>query len=222
MKKQILFLVPILAVWLAGCAGAAATTPAPIKTDPAPVPSETVVLPEPTATEPAVVEEPAPTQPPEPTHAVPVTSLYRDDLAGYELDYPVGWMLEASAEVGSRASQATLASWGHVPGDVVTERPSDSTLVTLLVYQWDPKRDLAAYVAQRKLAWEASDFVILREENLTLSGLQPAQAFVIETPDKLQAFFLFTMVGDAYLQVSGDGNLDLVREIALTTRVFSQ
>lgn len=221
MYKPTLILVILLASLLAACAFAipTATLPASTQTMPQPEATATEIA---VVTEPTSVVEPTATLLPEPTHAAPETALYRDDQAGFELDYPVGWMLEASTEVGSRGSQGTLTSWGHTPGDVVTDRPANSTLVTLTVYQWDPKNDLAAFVTQRKLAWEASGFVVLSDEALTLSGLQPAQSFVIETPDKLHAFFLFTVVGDAYLQISADGDLAQARQIAITLRVFSQ
>lgn len=177
----------------------------------------------PIATEPTSEAAPAAQESiPEPTNAAPASALYRDEQAGFELDYPLGWMMEASTEVGARGSQGTLTSWQHIPGDIVTDRPGGSTLIALSVYQWDPKNDLAAYIAQRKLAWEASGFVIVSEESVTLSGLQPAQIFVIETPEKLQSFFLLTNVGEDYLQISGDGDLELVRQVALTLRVFSR
>ena len=173
---------------------------------------------EPTAVTPSATQAPEP----EPTHAAPESALYRDEQAGFELDYPLGWMLEASTEVGARGSQGTLTSWQHIPGDIVTDRPGGSTLIALTVYQWDPKNDLTAYITQRKTAWEASGFIIVSEESVTLSGLQPAQLFVIETPEKFRSFVLFTNVGEDYLQISGDGDLDLVRQVALTLRVYSR
>ena len=224
MKIKIVWLIPLFAAMLAACSRPAEQTP--ILPGAYPVPAAATEAAYPPAGAP-VIEAPeaypqAESPMVEPTHAAPESALYRDDQAGYELDYPVGWMLEASSEVGSRGSQAVLTSWGHQPGDWVTDRPQDSTLVTLMVYQWDPQHDLEAYTAQRKLAWEASGMNIVSEERLELSGLQEAQVFVVETLEKQQVFFLFTTVGEAYLQISGDGDLELVRQIALTTRVFSQ
>ena len=43
-------------------------------------------------------------------------------------------------------------------------------------------------------------------------------SFVLQSPDKSQVFFLFTTLGQDYLEISGEGNLALVEEIARTMR----
>lgn len=46
--------------------------------------------------------------------------------------------------------------------------PEGATRVAVVINQWDPKNDLAAFVDVRKTAWESSGFTILDEEPLTL------------------------------------------------------
>jgi hypothetical protein len=155
-----------------------------------------------------------------PTPLAPDTAfepvVYRDSLLGIELDYPKGWFVEV-AHVGGRAAQAQITSWPHAPGDAVTGRPAGSILVNVTVYQWDPQNDLAAFANQRKLAWESSGFSVLSEETITLKDGWPAIVLLVQFPEG-QDFYLFTYVGASYVEVSGDGDLDLVRQIALTLR----
>jgi hypothetical protein len=195
---------PLLLFVLTAGLALAACAPVP-ETVPAPLPS-------------VVVPRPAGTDIPTPVAQGPSfdPATYADAATGFELDYPAGWMLE-SALIGERATQAQIASWPHAPGDPVTGRPVGSTLVSVTSYQWDPQNDLNAYTAQRRLAWESSGFTVVSEEAVTLSVGWPAVAFVVQLPEG-QAFYLFTYVGARYVEVSGDGDLALLREIALTLR----
>ena len=102
----------------------------------------------------------------------------------------------------------------------MTTLPEGATRVSATVYRWNPKNDLAAYVANRKTAWEASGFQILQEEQLTLELGLPAVQFTVQTPES-QAIFLFAALGDQYLELSGEGNLELVREIVQRVRPIS-
>ena len=43
-------------------------------------------------------------------------------------------------------------------------------------------------------------------------------ALVVQGVDGAQAFFFFTTIGDKYLVLSGEGDLDLLAEIARTVR----
>jgi len=154
------------------------------------------------------------------TPLVPSTSfepaVYSDPILGIELDYPRGWMLDF-AQGGERASQAQISSWQHSSGDPVTGRPEGSTLVNVTTYLWEPQNDLAAYIAQRKLAWGSSGFGVLSEEWITLKDGWRAVVLMVQFPEG-PAFYLFTYVGSSYVEVSGEGDLDLVRQIALTLR----
>jgi len=162
----------------------------------------------------AVTEEPVATS--APTEApvdlkIPAASFesqtYINEAIGFALDYPVGWTVKESV-VGDRGSQVQFLSSPELADLAVL--PEGATRVSATIYQWDPKNDLPAFVANQKIAWDASGFTILEEQQLILDlGLSAVQ-FVIQTPDS-SAVFLITAIGDQYLVVSGDGNLDLVK-----------
>ena len=142
---------------------------------------------------------------------------YVNEAAGFALDYPAGWVVNELA-VGPRGTQIQFLSAPEL-ADVAT-LPEGATRVSATIYQWDPKNDLDAYVANRKMAWEASGFQILEEESLMLDLGLPAVRFTVQTPEA-QAIFLFAALGDQYLEVSGEGNLELVREIVQRVRPIS-
>lgn len=184
---------------------------------PTPVPAATTVAP--TAV-PAASTIVTPTLPPVHTPAdLPATALafvpatYRDEAAGFELDYPADWTLDPSSQVGVRGGQALLLSPGTTPETLA----SGGTRVAIVTYLWDPKNDIAAYVAQRKLAWDASGFAIVKEEQWQLADGRTAYNFAVKTPD-VAAFFLLTTVGEDYLQIAGEGDLALIETIARTLR----
>ena len=88
----------------------------------------------------------------------------------------------------------------------------------LMRYDWDPKNDLAARVTQRKTAWEASGFVILDESTRELEDGRAVVDLLFQTSDKHEVMFTLTTIGDRYLEISVEGNLDLCREILGTLR----
>jgi hypothetical protein len=120
--------------------------------------------------------------------------------------------------VGDRATQAQFLSSPDLAN--ATTLPAGATRVSATVYQWDPKNDLAAYVANRKAAWEGSGFQILEEEQLVLDLGLPAVRLTVQTPES-QAMFLFAAIGEQYLEVSGEGDLFLVNEIVRRVRPIS-
>ncbi|HET9913527.1 MAG TPA: hypothetical protein VFQ13_16645 [Anaerolineales bacterium] len=201
MKRVFLFLTLIVTL-LSACA-----VPVPVETeDPA----------LPTATEPVGV----------PTEVVPVPKLpavsfesqtYIDETSGFALDYPADWTV-TDAMVGERGSQVQFLSSPDLAN--LESLPEGATRVSATIYQWDPKNDLAAYVATRKTAWEASGFTILEEGELILEQGLPAVQFTIQTPGGI-ALFLFTALGDQYLVLSGEGDLELVKEIVQHVRPIS-
>ena len=121
-------------------------------------------------------------------------------------------------EQHSRGYYVQFYSWDWQPGDVVEMTPPGETILTLMVNDWDPKNDLEAYLAQRKLAWDYSGIALLSEECINLSGDWPAAQFTVQGADGTQSFSLFTTVGEQYLTLSGSGDLDLLAEIAHTLR----
>jgi hypothetical protein len=140
-------------------------------------------------------------------------ATYRDESAGFELDYPADWTLDPNSQVGVRGGQALLLSPGTTPQALA----EGGTRVSIVTYIWDPKNDLDAYVAQRKTAWDASGFPITREEQVQLADGRSATIFVLETPEQ-PSFALLTTVGEDYLQIGGEGDLELVEKIARTLR----
>lgn len=172
---------------------------------------------------PEMPSEPAPV---EPTGVVPQgklpaasfdAQLYVNETAGFALDYPVGWIVQ-EVVVGPRGTEIQFLSSPDLAD--ATTLPDGATRVSATIYQWDPKNDLAAYVANRKAAWDASGFRVVDEQSVTLElGLSAVQ-FVVETPET-QTIFLIAALDDQYLQVSGEGDLELVKEIVGRVRPFS-
>jgi hypothetical protein len=183
-------------------------TPAALPTDP-PVPTHTPAPTLPT-------DLPRPTLTSTPTKA-PLSfspASYKDDTAGFELDYPSGWTLKPKTIIGSRGSQAQLFS----PGSSAETLAAGGTRIGITIYQWDPKNDLASYATHRRTAWDASGMTLVSQAGFDLQDGRKAMSFVLQSPDKSQVFFLFTTVGQDYLEISGEGNLALAEEIARTMR----
>jgi hypothetical protein len=160
--------------------------------------------------------ETVPTLPPPATAvALPFEpATYRDEANGFELDYPSGWTLDPNSVIGTRGSQAQLFS----PGTTAETMAQGGARLSIVVYDWEPKGDLAAFVAQRRAAWDASGFKVMNGSVTSLADGRPASDFFIEPPDGSLSFFLFTPVGDRYLQLAGEGDLALIETIARTLR----
>lgn len=215
--KRIALAVLVLVLWLASC-----STP-----QPTPVPEATSVpesvessgmpiMPvgsEPAATEMIVVPE----------GKIPAASFesqtYVDETVGFALDYPADWTV-TETKVGDRGSQTVLLSTPEIAD--MAELPEGETRVSITVYQWDPKNDLAAFVDSRKNAWDASGFTVVEEEDIQLDLGLAAKQFVIQTPDGKQALFLFAALSDQYVSISGEGDMELVKEIASRLRPISK
>lgn len=131
-------------------------------------------------------------------------ATYRDADAEFEFDYPAAWVPDEQV-FGPR-------------GSGVQFMPSEDTSLTVMVTLWDPKNDLDAFVEQRRTGWSLSEATILSEEELTLAGDWRAVSFVVDGVDGIEAFFMFTTLGENYLQLSGTGDIDLLAEIARTIR----
>jgi hypothetical protein len=211
--KRIVFALSLMVISLSACMAP------PTNTMPAPVITEAPALP---STMPP--EETAATEPPaEPTAAIPSGKLpaasfesqtYINDTVGFALDYPADWTVKEMV-VGSRGSQVQFLSAPELAD--VSVLPEGAARVSATVYQWDPKNDLAAFIAHQKSAWDASGFTILAEEPLTLELGLSATQFTLQTPDAT-VIFLITAIGDQYLVLSGEGNLALVQEIVQRVR----
>ena len=146
-------------------------------------------------------------------------AVYRDEAAGFELDYPAGWTAEGPQVVGERGYIAQFTSYPHEPGVYPDIQPEGSSQLQAAVLLWDPKEDLDAFANQRKQGWAASGNAILEEHQHILAGNLRAVSFVIDAPGG-QAYFLLAAVGDKYLVVSGQGDTNLLDEIARTVRLL--
>ena len=145
------------------------------------------------------------------------SQTYINEEIGFALDYPVGWTVTETV-LGDRGKQIQFLSAPELADMSIL--PENAARLTATVDQWDPKNDLAAYIATRKSAWESSGFTIVEELPLVLDlGLNAVQ-FEIKTPDSSSAV-LITTLRDQYLVLSGEGNLPLVKEILQRLRPIS-
>jgi hypothetical protein len=142
------------------------------------------------------------------------SAVYSDETNGFKLDYPADWTLVPNTRIGSRGSQAQLFS----PGTSVDALAAGGTRITLTIYDWDPKNNLKAYVDQRKTAFESSGSTIAQEVSGNLADGREEVHFILTSPDNESSFVMITTIGERYLQIAGDGNLDLVAAIANTLR----
>ena len=207
MKRLILGLSLMIAI-LSACSG----QPAPVETElpspfPAtePVPASTEVVP----TEAATGKLPA---------ASFEAETYLNEEAGFALEYPAGWTVQEMV-VGPRGTQVQFLSAPDL-ADAET-LPEGATRVSATLYDWEPRNDLPAYVANMKTAWEASGFSVLSEEERILELGLPAVQFTLQTPE-VQAVYLIAALGDRYLVLSGEGNLDLAKEMIGRVRPISR
>lgn len=146
------------------------------------------------------------------------SQTYVNETIGFALDYPLEWVQNESV-VGSRTTQVVFVSSPEL-FDAST-LPEGGSRLSLTIYDWDPKNDLAAYVEKTKTAWDASGFIILEEEAITLDLGLAAVRFTVQTPE-LTSVYLITTIGDKYLVLAGEGDLALVNEILLYLRPISQ
>jgi hypothetical protein len=175
------------------------------------------VAPAPAGAPPTVpVAVPSPTPTPKPT-AVPLSftpATYKAEAQAFELDYPSDWTAVPISVIGSRGSSGALYS----PGTSAETLAEGGSRVGITVYSWDPKGDLATYVTHRKTAWDSGGSSIVKESSGDLVDGRKYMSFVVQAADSQQAFFLLTTLGEQYLEISGEGNLALVEEIAHTVR----
>jgi hypothetical protein len=144
---------------------------------------------------------------------------YVDEAVGFALDYPAEWTVVEST-TGERGSQAVLLSTPEIAE--AANVPEGETRVTISVNQWEPKNDLAAFVDMRKTAWDSSGFTILEKEDVQLDLGLSAEQFLVQTPDGKETLFLIAAVGDQYVTISGEGDVELVKEIASRLRPISK
>ena len=203
--KQITIMLTLLMLMTAACAPVATTAPVDSAVTPA-------------TDEPAATSDPAEAPVNRKLPAASFESVtYINEEIGFALDYPAGWTVTESV-LGDRGKQIQFLSAPELADVAIL--PENAVRLTAILYQWDPKNDLAAYVATRKAAWESSGFTIVEELPLVLDlGLNAVQ-FELKTPDS-SAVVLITALGDQYLVLTGEGNLPLVKEIVQRLRPIS-
>lgn len=198
--KKTLFILTLLAFGLAACGSR--VTP-PLATEPVSVLMENnMPVPGVNVTE-AVVEGKMPAPSFE-------AQTYINGATGFALDYPSHWAAKETL-VGERGVEIVLLSAPEI-ADLET-LPPGATRVAINVNQWDPKDDLAAFVDARKMAWDSSGFTIVEEEPLTLDLGLAAVRYTVQSPDGVPVEFLFAAINDQYVTLSGEGDLDLVKEM---------
>lgn len=211
MNRNVL-LLSFLVTILSACMVPPTETPPAAVASEAPGLSATVIATEPTEVPTGMI----------PSGKLPAASFesrtYINETAGFALDYPAGWSVN-EAVVGSRGSQVQFLSSPDLAELAVL--PGGATRVSATLYQWDPKNDLAAFIANQKSAWDASGFTIMDEEPLTLELGLAATQFTVQTPDA-DVVFLIAALRDQYLVLSGEGNLELVKEVVRRVRPISQ
>jgi hypothetical protein len=139
--------------------------------------------------------------------ALPVESFtYENPEIGLLVDFPKDWTVGDMTVIGERASQTLVSA------------PGDTTIVTLTINLWEPYNDLDAYAETRQIAWDASGFTTLSTQEWTLNNGQMARVFVLETPEAQPVLFLLTALDNRYLTLAGEGDLQLVEQIARTLR----
>ena len=160
---------------------------------------------------PVPLEPILPDEPAGKVSALPMESVtYENAEIALLLDLPKTWTVGEPIVIGPRAIQTLMSA------------PDDSSNITLLLNLWEPYNDLAAYAEVRQTAWEASGFVILSSEEWVLDNGQPVWVFIVETAEQNRVFFLLTALDDRYLTLAGEGDLELIKQIALTMRFVSK
>jgi hypothetical protein len=216
--NRLIFTLLLAMTLLSACMGAPGnTTLEPVETDiPATVPVSTdtavPVIPSDTARAPTEAA-PNPKLPAASFEAQP----YINKAVGFALDIPIGWTV--NEQIGPRGTQVQFLSSAEIAEAATL--PEGAARVNATIYQWDPKNDLPAFVANQKSAWEASGITILEEEQLVLELGLPAVRFHVQSPDA-DLIFLVAAIGDQYLVLSGEGNLELVKEIVGRVRPISR
>ena len=138
---------------------------------------------------------------PDPVSSITLSYLpvvYEDADGKFLLRYPEASTINPDQQIGDRGAQTVLFS----PGSSVESIADGGSRIVIVRYDWDPKNDLAARVAQRKIAWDASGFIVLQESKRFLNDGREVVDMVIRTIDNHEVLFSLTTIGDRYLEIS--------------------
>lgn len=165
----------------------------------------------------AVIPEAQPTAA-QPASAPFESQTYINQLEGFMLDFPVTWVAREIL-VGETGSQVVFVS----SPDLIEapQIPAGQARVFVNVYQWDPKNDLPAYVQKTKDGWAGSGFTIQDEQTVTLDSGMVAVRLIVQTPT-VGIPLLITTLGEKYIVMSGEGDLQMVDSVFLRLKPLSQ
>ena len=127
---------------------------------------------------------------------------YRNWENGFELLYPSSWHLDEQV-LGSRASGALF---------YVTDT-DEEPIFSAVVYLWDPKNDLDAWLEQRRQSWPGSNAAVLSEEELAVADGHRAIRFELLWLGGQTTNHLFMEIGDRYLELVSPGDPETFDEI---------
>ncbi|MCH7663170.1 MAG: hypothetical protein IH859_04785 [Chloroflexi bacterium] len=169
----------------------------------------------------AIVPSPEPTPTPSDVLELSYESvLYRDEEAGFQLEYPAGWS-EGYGERQSRSYFQTFFSWDPSVSDSIEFVPAGGTYMQIVVSLWEPTDDLDAYVDWQSQVLEDSRNESISMEEITLSDGESGVMAVYLSADGSKLFFFFWMaIGERYLTITGEGDLELLTEIVSTLRLI--
>ena len=143
---------------------------------------------------------------------------FQDMSHGIALGYPASWT-QMEVQVGDRGSIVALASWEISPQNM-DAIPSGETRMDISILQWEPL-DLDAYVQQRKIAWDASGITILDEKRSNLQSNLEVVEFQMVGANGEAAYFLFALINNRFVGLSGTGDQELIMNIGQTLRILS-
>jgi hypothetical protein len=148
-------------------------------------------------------------------------TTYTDDFAGFSIDYPADWFIEASAAVNAEQAFAyaiSIATWDLLnpptPGSKdLNTMPEGATKIDVAVV----KQAMTLEEAVTQQEQNESGSSILARKDVTLAGGLPAVILDIEGfagPTRT----LITILDGNVVYVSGYGELEHFEAIALTLR----
>lgn len=212
-RKSVLIMFTLLLL-IAGCA-----SPTPVVPVPADV--NTPLSPAPTSapTEAQAVHTEIPNQSGE-------VKIYRDDLAGFALDYPAEWYIEDGALQGAGESVAytvSLITWDPTspmpPSKDLNTLPDGATKIDITVFNKGSKT-LAEAVDQMKTQDTGASVNFTKEESWVLHDGQQAVYLEAEGAFGVTGTML-TLVNRKTVYVSFYGDWSLFKAIAMSLRTES-
>ena len=175
-------------------------------------------LPTSAPTQPPIQVEPSPTDASAPAGAM---TTYTDESAGFSIDYPADWYIDASAAVNGAQAYAYsvgIATWDlrNPPtpsGKGQNGIPEGGTKIDIAVMK--QPMTLEEAIAQQSQNENSSP--ILAQKDVTLANGLPAVILDFEGPFGLIRT-LVTIINGNVIYVSGYGNLENFEVIALSLR----